>query len=620
MRNRIIILLLIFGVLSSASIKALPPPASSQSFPNGVATVHDTAYIQSGELLMMINNRGSFAYDRTAFLGMNDGLHYPGECPWTVMYAAGLWLGAKVGGQVRVSAAEYAFDYTQGTIIGGLPSPDGPQYRVYKIRAGDSRASDPDFAEWPFADGAPAVKDHAGDDSLDADGYRIPLMTGDESIWTVFNDADMSGHGSDPGSGSVGPLGVEVQLYAYAFDSTGDLGRIVYMQYKLINKSGNAFDDMHVSFWADPDLGDAGDDFVGCDTILDLGYCYNADNSDAVYGENAPAVGLSLLIGPIVPSPGNTAWHPGMRTWVPGYRNLRMTSFSKYINGTDPSNSTEAWNYMRGRHIDGSPVVNEVTGQLTKFMMSGNPVAGTGWLDINAADRRFMLTTGPFDMQPGDTQEVSISVLVGSTYPFDCFLSVFADTIHAIHSAGTSGGRVFSLVAKPDSTTGHDYQITFTGPVDNIFWHLWDATLGEIRLADQTNISGEGDHPYVDGLVVKVIGSSPGIGSWEIPNGTRRFTWAGADGFHFEGFNGAMGWDSPCHFFGVCDEPGVPASGLRRVLLKLAATDANGNFNLDDPNASYAYRYLRNATSPPALPEFAPFIINQTQTRRLAGC
>lgn len=134
--------------------------------------------------------------------------------------------------------------------------PDDPRFRVYKIHQGDTRASNPDYAGWLFDDGAPAVKDHAGQDSLDGEGYRIPLLHGDEAVWTVFNDANFAEHNSGPGSGSPGPLGVEAQLYAYAYDSTGDLGRIIFMQYTLINKSGNTLDSMHVAFWADPDASD----------------------------------------------------------------------------------------------------------------------------------------------------------------------------------------------------------------------------------------------------------------------------------------------------------------------------------------------------------------------------
>lgn len=588
MRKLAIVLLGSLVLLFAISSLALPPGNYTSVAPAGTAIVHDTAYIQSGELLMFVNNNGSFAYDRTAFFGKNDGLHYPGVCPPTVMYAGGLWLGAKVGGAVRVSAAEYAFDFRPGTMTGGVASPDDPRFRVYKIRRGDTRASNPDYLEWPYDDGAPTVKDYAGADSLDEQGFRIPLLMGDEAVWTVFNDADMSAHDSDPGSGSSGPLGIEAQLYAYAYDSTGDAGRIIFMKYTLINKGANQLDSMHVAFWADPDIGSAGDDYVGCDTAINLGYSYNATVTDALYGANPPAVGFAILGG-----------------------DSRMTAFSKYINGTDPSTAIESWNYMKGLSLGGEPYVNPTTGHVTRYVVSGDPVTASGDLDLNAADRRYMATQGPSELSPGDTLRVAVAVLVGSTIPRDCVVSMFVDTVHAVHTAGTGAGGAYALVLKPDSTTGHEYQISFTGSADDIRWYLRDLDLGQLLFSGLTDLEGTDDNsPQVDGVMVKVIGFTPGVGSWEIPSGTRRFTWAGANAFNFEGFNGAIGWESPCHFFGVCGEQGVSASRLRRVVLKCADVNADGSYDPNGENVSYAYRYMRSAQLPPARPEFAPFISN----------
>jgi hypothetical protein len=588
MRELAIVLLGSLVLLFAISSSALPPNHNTSVLPAGTAIVHDTAYIESGELLMMVNNNGSFAYDRTALFGKSDGLHFPGVCPQTVMFAAGLWLGAKVGSEIRVSAAEYAYDFRPGTMTGGAASPDDPRFRVYKIRRGDTRASNPDYLEWPYFDGAPTVKDFAGVDSLDDQGFRIPLLLGDEAVWTVFNDAGMSAHDSDPGSGSSGPLGIEAQLYAYAYDSTGDAGRIIFMIYTLINKGTNQLDSMHVAFWADPDVGYAGDDFVGCDTTINLGYSYNASAADALYGENPPAVGFAVLGG-----------------------ESKMTAFSKYINGIDPSSASESWNYMKGLNLGGDPYINPATGLATTYAVSGDPVTATGDLDNNAADRRYMATQGPSVLRPGDTLQVALAVLVGSTIPRDCLVSIFVDTVHAIHTTGTGVGGAYALVLDPDSTTGHEYQISFTGPPDDIRWNLYDLDLNQLLFSGLTDLKGTDDNsPQVDGLMVKVIGYTPGVESWEVPSGTRRFTWAGADAFNFEGFNGAIGWESPCHFFGICGEQGVSASRLRRVVLKCADVNSDGSYNPDGENVSYAYRYMRSAQLPPARPEFAPFISN----------
>jgi len=596
-------------LVSGALAAPVAPDRLNAQRPVSVLTTDLTKYIRSGELLMFVTNDGSFAYDRTALLGKNDGLHYPRDCAKTVVYAAGLWLGAKVEGAVRTSCAQYAMDYAPGA-LGGTYPPTDPHNRVYLIRKGDTRLSNPDYAEWPFDEGAPALKNHLGADSLDDQGYRIPLLKGDEATWAVFNDNDLAYRFSNPGTGSAGPLGIEVHLYAYCFDSSGAAGRTFFMEYTLINKAGYQLDSTFVSFWADPDIGDASDDLVGCDSSRSLGFCYNS-LIDTVYGFYPPAVGFGLLNGPAVSSPGQLALMPRRGGWVLGYRNLPMTSFNKHINGTDPNVSAEAYNSMSGLNKDGSVVIDPTTGQPTFYMVSGDPVTWSGWLDALPADRRQMISSGPFTMMPGDTQEVAIAVMVGSGYVHDCS-NLRVDTVFATHTAGTSSGTVFALILRADSTTGHDYRVTCSGPFTSLVWTLHDLTAGTTPIVDNPNTSGDDNYPILDGMMVKVIGMRPGVWGWEVPNGTRRFTWVNANGLGFEGFGGAIGWDSPCHYFGVCADYGVPQDRLRRVLLKLADTDLQGAFNPDDPNVSYAHRYLRRAQDPPAKPEFAPFITNPT--------
>jgi hypothetical protein len=153
---------------------------------------------------------------------------------------------------------------------------------------------------------------------------------------------------------------------------------------------------MFVSLWADPDLGGFTDDLVGVDTTLSLGYCYNATNNDQLYGLTPPAIGYDFFRGPKV-----------------GNQFLGLRSFNKYINGTDPASATQTYNYMRGVNPDGSVLIDPTTGQPTTFFHSGDPVTKTGWLDANPNDRRFLLTTGPFDMAPGDTQTVVGAIVIG---------------------------------------------------------------------------------------------------------------------------------------------------------------------------------------------------------------
>lgn len=118
-------------------------------------------------------------------------------------------------------------------------------------------------------------------------------------------------------------------------------------------------------------------------------------------------MGFDFLRGPLVAGlPADTGWLNGVAR--PGFKNLGMCSFNKYINGTDPAILTESYGYMNGLAKDPNtgemtPMINPTTGQPTRFAVSGDPTTMTGWVDAAASDRRLMLSAGPFTMAPGDT-------------------------------------------------------------------------------------------------------------------------------------------------------------------------------------------------------------------------
>lgn len=389
----------------------------------GITIESSDITIDVNNIEMFVTNSGVFAYDKTKSRGIYDGLYFPKGTDKTVIYDAGLWVGGKVNNDLRIAVGCYGQEWQPGTmksIPGAFTGnwsdyyndPKNPRYRVYKIRwdshlelTRDDFATDEayeayqkarqDYLSWPVEDGAP----------VDAAGK--PQLLGDMTLWTVFNDADPAIHIDD--AGLTDPLGLEVQMTTFAFKRTGALGNIVFIKYLLSNKGPNTIDSTFVSLWADPDLGGAGDDLVGCDTELSLGYCYNATNNDNKYGSSPPAVGFDFFKGPIVrvvdEETGDT-----LEVELP------MTSFNKYINGTDPRNKNDTWAYMKGLDAvvgGGAPYTDPITGQVTTYAVSGDPVTGTGWLDGNAGDRRYMLTSGPFTMVPGDVQEVVTAVVVG---------------------------------------------------------------------------------------------------------------------------------------------------------------------------------------------------------------
>ncbi len=387
--------LLLVTLLTTSLASAEAPKGRTSDGPRTALILDTSTRLDANSLEMFVYNNGNFAYDDANVLGRDDGLYFPRGTNKTLVYAAGLWVGAKVNGGIRLAISEYSAEFVPGPMAGGTFQPDSPEFHVYKINRGDDE-SNPDYANWPVDQGAPLHQS------------TEPLIVGDQMTWSVFNDADPAAHEND--AGSTEPLGIEVQNACFGFARSGALGNSLFLKYTIINKGGNQLDSAYVSIWVDPDVGSAADDLVGCDTVRSLGYCYN-EGADAVYGSAPPAVGFDFLQGPIVPGgDGDTAYVSGVAK--PGYRNLPMASFNKYINALDPNNPTETFNYMKGLYGNGDPVV-DAAGDTTRYAYAGDPVTGTGWVDQYSSDRRMMLSTGPFDMAPGDTQEVIVAVVVG---------------------------------------------------------------------------------------------------------------------------------------------------------------------------------------------------------------
>jgi hypothetical protein len=373
----------------------------------GAGVFDNSAYLNANSIFMFFTNRGLYSRDLDGVFGYDYGMFYPytsiadiqsGTNAKSLLFSAGIWMGGYVNGQLRVSLAEFDTEFWPGPMAGSTYVADADTiaaYRVYKLYR-DSLSTNPntDYLEWPDSLGAPVEWD--GD----------PRMSGDQMLWTVFNDANPERHTLS--DGSTEPMGIEVHQLswegtAWVFD------RILYVEYKLYNRGPNNITDFYIGIFDDPDLGWAGDDLFGCDSIADEAFAYNASDTDDVYGSPPPAFGLKLLRGPLVPSSGDTAIFDGGK--IPDYRNLPMTSFVSYVNGTDPENPQEVYNLLQGLQKNGSPLPNG-----TRYSFPGDPVTGVGDLDPVGGNKHWVMGMGPFDFHPGDSQYVMIKMGIGQGY------------------------------------------------------------------------------------------------------------------------------------------------------------------------------------------------------------
>lgn len=321
----------------------------------------------------------------------NSGLEWPKGSGRHAVFTAGVWFAGFVNGELRSAAAEYTSEFQAGRIVNGVPDEPGkPEYQIYKINKGDSYQTSEDWRNWPVEHGAPWI-DVDGSGTWDPQIDR-PKLIGDQTMWFVSNDGNPATHAP---LWNTNPLYLELQTTLFGFDRAGPLGNVMFMKWLAVNKGNSPIDSAFVSMWSDPDVGDHGDDWVASDTTRSLGLAYNGVAYDGVYGYKVPAVGYDFFQGPLVPSPGDTGYAAGQEQ--PGYKNLPMTSFVKYINGhptfPDPETAEEAYSYMNGLQIGNAPFTDP-DGNSTRYVA---PVGAYNDQDP-PGDRRLMLSSGPFTM------------------------------------------------------------------------------------------------------------------------------------------------------------------------------------------------------------------------------
>ncbi len=243
-----------------------------------------------------------------------------------------------------------------------------------------------DLLNWPWQLGAP-YRDMNNNGVMDGDDY--PDVEGsDQLVWFAYNDLD-----EDVSQGRFGnpSSGLETQVTLWAYKDVPEFENIVFKRYRIMYKGTSVtpdnatIDSMYIGQWADADVGHASDDLAGCDSVLSLGFTYNAgsDQQYQQYGWQTPGVGYLLLQGPLLL--GNED-DEGIKDFQlqNGVRNLPMTSFLIELTGdaiSEPpygSYSFWYWNALRGfvpipRDEISTRQWVDRDGTPTTFMAGGDP-------------------------------------------------------------------------------------------------------------------------------------------------------------------------------------------------------------------------------------------------------
>ncbi|MFK7905684.1 MAG: hypothetical protein AB8B69_11190, partial [Chitinophagales bacterium] len=345
------------------------------------------------------------------------------------LFAFDLWMGAiDEFEQKRLDWQAYAGEFVANAYFPGPLNNSGytdlstcEHYdRVWKInksaidsfRLGLLVEIPKDILEWP-AKGNPHIsfspqKDLAPFVDLNKDQIYSPLegdypdILGDQALWWVFND---NGHGEYLG---FLPLQMEVQVMAYAYNSSPKLQNHTFYKYTFTNRGYGRLDDIMLGLHIDADLGQFDDDYVGCDTLRNLAIAYNGDMQDGDYGEDIPIAGIKLLQGP---QKSDDTYSDMYTFW---YRGSDFTHWGR------PSHKQAACYGLWGLSQNGTMMTygGHGTGQGTTptlFMYPSDPTDEDGWSECSEnnppADRTMFMGVGPFSIEPNQQKELHFAAL-----------------------------------------------------------------------------------------------------------------------------------------------------------------------------------------------------------------
>ncbi len=325
-----------------------------------------------------------------------------------------------------------------------------------------------DWKNWPVDQGAPYVDvDNNGSYNPVLDDEGMPdeqrgdypgILGADQVAWYLVDDDDAD---LTQKTFASDPLGVELSVTVWAYRmENGAQANVIYKKYQLRNISGQIFEDMYLAQWVDPDIGNYTDDLVACDSLTNTAFAYNAGDYDINFRAMGftPAVGYTLLQGPVVPSPGDQAYFKGQL--IDGYKNLPMTSFTYEPSGVydstlDPEPkwlSYKLYNRLRGYLPttdigNPQPYAHRDSNIPTKYPLNGDPVTGSGDVDgrgqnFAPADRNMMISCGPFTLQPGEEQEMVVAMVAGKG---DSPVGSFNEVRKTINLLGPWRGRSLRL-------------------------------------------------------------------------------------------------------------------------------------------------------------------------------
>ena len=413
-----------------------------------------TAFLETGNVEAQIYNNGPLFWK-----GGQSKYEVPKGSGIQALFASNVVVGGLINGQLRMAASTYhSYEFWPGPLDeDGHPPSDCTQYdQIWEINDDDfilfeqeGTFSD-NMLNWPWHLGAPVIDGDGIADNYNLEAGDRPELLGDQTLWWVMNDL-----GNEHLWSELNPIGLEVKASAFGFNQAQEIGEITFYRYHITNKNTSSLTQAFLGMWSDPDLGNASDDFFGSDSLLHMGYTYNDSFDDSYYEATPPAIGYTFLITPDAEVDSLDNDHDGQID-EQGER-AGMYSAISYAGGGgilgDPGNGTELYHNLRGRWQNGQLITLggygiDYSTTPSRFMFSGDPVTGSFWSQLrptqessaalSAADKRFVISSGPFTILPDESVEFLVAI-------------VWARGINHLDSVQKLKGIVSTLQSTPDA-------------------------------------------------------------------------------------------------------------------------------------------------------------------------
>ena len=350
---------------------------------------------------------------------------------------------------------------------------------------------DPDKGDYPWYDFLQEI------DCANRKREDVVPLYGDQTYYWIFNDKG-NVHTESQGE----PIGMEIRAQAFAFSTNDEVNNMTFNNYVLINQGTQTLTNTYMCQWVDSDLGGISDDYVGCDVQRGLGYTYNGDAFDEAdsfspgYGENPPAFGVDFFEGPYqdadsIDNPLTTNFSDAVDSLgIPyegigiGYGDgivdnerfgMRRFIYFNWGSGpnTLPTQAGHFYNYMRGfwkngqRMAYGGDGLSATTGAdleiSADYMFPGDTdpfswgTEGTvvdDWSEAQSenppGDRLFLQSAGPFTLEPGDYNNITVGMVYARAEGGDPFESVKLLRL-ADDKAQALFDNCFEIVSGPDA-------------------------------------------------------------------------------------------------------------------------------------------------------------------------